>query len=85
MSVGQVSKPIVAADEDKGKTKSKVDSSFGQKPRVLGVPAQKPSGGEKVGSCEKSPQPSAAVGVKSTPTTAPAFSAAQKLQLKSQV
>ena len=30
-------------------------------------------------------QPSAAAGVKSTPATAPAFSAAQKLQLKSQV
>ena len=79
VSVGQVSKPIVAADEDKGKTQSKVNSSFGQKPRVLGVSAQ------KVGSSEKSPQPSAAVGVKSTPPTAPAFSAAQKLQLKSQV
>ena len=85
VSVGQVSKPIVAADEDKGKTQSKVDSSFGQKPRVLGVSAQKPSGREKVGSSEKSPQPSAAAGVKSTPAPASAFSAAQKLQLKSQV
>ena len=85
VSVGQVSKPIVAADEDKGKTQSKVDSSFGQKPRVLGVSAQKPSGREKVGSSEKSSQPSAAVGVKSTPAPASAFSAAQKLQLKSQV
>ena len=91
VSVGQVLKSP-ATSVEKMKPQSKADlvsvkkppgpGVSGQKPRGPGVSGQKAEevGTQQVASSEKKP-----IAVKPTSTAAPSYSAAQKLQLKSQV
>ena len=85
VSVGQVSKPPVAAD--KAKPQTKVDPSkslaLGQKPGVSGKKAEELGARQLPPGVKKSESITAAA--KQASTTAPSYSPAQKLQLKSQV